>query len=64
MKLQVLAANLFKLKWLTASESDDAKLQYKEFVDWYCSKHEEKFATFYKSADALDPFLNEFLHKN
>ena len=31
MKFQVLAERLFKLKWVTADETDDAKLQYEEF---------------------------------
>ena len=64
MKFQALAERLFRLKWLTAGETDDADLQYDEFVDSEWSKHKEKFATFNKSADAFDLFLGEFLHEN
>ena len=39
MKFRVLAERLFKLKWSTADETDDAKLQYKEFVDSECLEH-------------------------
>ena len=59
MKFQVLAERLFKLKWVTADETDDTKLQYEEF-----EKKIEKFATFSKSTDDLDLFPGKFLHKN
>ena len=38
MKFQVLAERLCKLKWLTAHETDDADLQYDDFIDSECSK--------------------------
>ena len=53
MKFQVLAEGFFKLKWLTADETDDTKLQYEEFVDSKCSKRKKKISSFDKSTDAV-----------
>ena len=64
MKSQVLAERLFKLKWLTAHEADDADLQYDEVVHSECFKHREKFATFNKSLMLLICFLGSFSTKN
>lgn len=65
MKFQVLAERLFKLKWLTAHETDDADLQYDEVVHSECFKHREKFAPFSKSSlMLLIYFLGSFSTKN
>ena len=64
IKFQVLAERFFKLMWLTAHGTDDADLQYDEFIDSQCSKYREKFVTFNKSTDAIDLLLDEFLDKN
>lgn len=39
IKFPVFAERLFKLKWLTAHEADDAYLQYDEVVHSECFKH-------------------------
>ena len=49
---------------LAAHETDDADLQYNEFVDSECSKYREKFVTVDKFTDVVGLFLGEFLHKN
>ena len=65
MKFQVLVERLFKLKWLTAHEADDADLQYDEVVHSECFKHREKFAPFSKSSVMLlICFLGSFSTKN
>ena len=43
IKFPVFAERLFKLKWLTAHEADDADLQHYEFIDSECSKHRNIF---------------------
>ena len=63
MKFQVLAKRLIKLRWFTVREADDADLQFDEFVDSECSK-QKNLPGFDKTADAVDLFLGDFLHKN
>ena len=42
-KVSGFAERLFKLKWLTVHEADDADLQHYEFIDSECSKHRNIF---------------------
>ena len=54
---------LFKLQQLN-NEADEAKLQFKEFVNIYVPRHSDKFNSFNVSMQCLDKFYGEFLHKN
>ena len=53
---------LYENKHLASEESDNAKLQYEEFVNDAVSKYEEDFLDFNMSSDCSDHFFGKFLN--
>ena len=53
---------LYENKHLASEESDNAKLQYEEFVNDAVSKYEEDFLDFNMSNDCSDHFFGKFLN--
>ena len=53
---------LYENKHLSANESDNAKLQYEEFLKDIATRHQEKFVEFDMNKDRLDHFFQMFIN--
>ena len=64
LKFEKLVDKLYNHKYLTAKESDDAKIQYTEFLDSIAKINVVEFSNFESSVTRLDTFYGKWLHKN
>ena len=53
---------LYDNKHLSSKESDNAKLQYEEFINDVVSRYQENFLNFDMASDCLDQFFGKFLN--
>ena len=63
-KFGSLAEKLHEKKWITAIESDSAKLQYDKFLVSAHHEYKERFLAFDMNDDRIDAFLGLYFHNN
>ena len=64
MKFNKIVDKLFMNKHLNVKDSDDAKLQFEDFVTNIGRQHHDEFLNFDFVSHRLDDFYAKYLHKN
>ena len=59
-----LIVKLYKLKWTTAKDADEAKKEYFKFITAVQNEHKDAFVTFSENKVRLDLFFCDFMHGN
>ena len=55
-KLTKVVEKFYEIQHLSPKESDNAKLQYEEFINHFAKRYQEEFVSFDMSNDQLDYF--------
>ena len=64
LKFGSLVEKLLEMKWITATESDSAKLQYSDFLISVHHEYQGKFLAFDMKGDLLNAFIGLYFHNN
>ena len=64
LQFNSLVDKLYSCKWLSEKSSEEAKLQFEEFLSLPCKQNCEKFSQFKWEEQRIDEFLGAFLHRN
>ena len=64
LKFKRLVEKLCEMKWISAVDADDSKLQYEEFLTSASSEYKNHFLDYCRNKDSIDKFLGLLIKRN